>query len=150
MRERIELRIDKGMLIPASERAVSILRERGYRIGDIVLADIRKERNPRFHALAHALGSLCAQNIAAFSGLDAHAVLKRLQLESGIECTEQVAELPDGTQYLVRQPKSMAFERMDEAQFGKLVSGLCSWIAARHWPTLTPEQIENMAGAMVD
>lgn len=149
-RERIELRIERGCLIPATERSRQVLRARGYKMGDIVMADLKRERNPRFNALAHAIGGLCATNIPQFDSMDAHGVLKRLQLESGIECDEQVAEMPDGTQYLVRQPRSMAFEKMDEAQFGKLVAGLCSWIAARYWPQLTPDQIEQMAGAMVD
>ena len=149
-REKIFLRVIKGALVPADEGAAELLRSKRLQLGDVVEVDLVKQRNPRFHALAHAIGRLCSENIEVFTGMDAHSVLKRLQLESGLECSEQVAELPDGTQYLVRQPRSMAFDKMDEAEFRSLVSALCSWIVARYWPTLTPTQIEQMASAMVD
>jgi hypothetical protein len=149
-RQKMSLRVEKGSLVPADAEAAEMLRAKGLRIGDVVHVELTKLRNPRFNALAHAIGRLCTENIEAFAGMDAHAVLKRLQLESGLECSEQVAELPDGTQYLIRQPRSMAFDKMDELQFSRLVSGLCSWISARYWPQLTAKQIEDMSAAMVD
>jgi hypothetical protein len=149
-KQKITFRVTRGALVPADDEATELLKAKGLKIGDVVQVDLTKQRNPRFHRLAHAIGRLCSENIDFFAGMDAHAVLKRLQLESGLECNEQVAKLPDGTQYLIRQPQSIAFGKMDEAQFKALVAGLCSWIAARHWPTLTADQIEQMADAMVD
>ncbi len=63
-----------------------LLRSRGYAIGDVVTADLRKERNGRYHRLVFALGNVVAENIEAFSGMDAHSVLKKLQLESEAGC----------------------------------------------------------------
>ena len=149
-RERIELRVEKGALVPNTQQAASLLRANGYKIGDVVMADICKERNPRFMRLAHAIGRLCVENIDAFIGVDSHTVLKRIQLESGTACDEQVAHLPDGTQFLIRQPKSMAFDKMCENEFNSLVIGLCTWISMRYMPTLTPDKVRVLAEAMID
>ena len=149
-KERIELRVEKGALVPATPRAASILRTRGLRLGDIVTAEIRKERNPRFNRLAHSIGGLCAQNIDAFDRMDAHAVLKRLQLESGLCCDEQIADLPGIGQAVIRVPQSISFGKMDETQFNALIAGLCAWVSQRYWPMLTPEQVRDMAEAWVE
>lgn len=77
------------VLLPNDGYTAKRLRERAYRVGDILLADLRKPRHPGFHRLAHRLGTLVANNIEEFAGLDGHAVLKRLQVEGNIEC-EQV------------------------------------------------------------
>jgi hypothetical protein len=148
--ERIELRVERGMLVPATERASALLRARGYKVGDTVLAEIRKERNPGFHRLAHAIGGLVASNIESFAGYDHHAALKRLQLESGVSCEERIAELPGGQSVMIRQAKSMGFDKMDEVEFRAMISALCGWVASKYWPTLSAEQVEELAQAFVD
>lgn len=87
-REKIYLRVVPGSLIPADEYARSRLRERGYRAGDLLKADLTKPNNPRFHRLLHYIGRLCAENIEAFAGMDAHQVLKRIQFDGDIACEE--------------------------------------------------------------
>lgn len=88
--ERFALRVVKGGFAPADSTTSSRLRMRAYRTGDLVFAEFRKPRNPGFHRLAHQLGLLCAENLDAFTGMDPHAVLKRLQLESGVGCDEMM------------------------------------------------------------
>ena len=144
-----EVRVEKGALVPATARAAKQLNER-VKIGDVVLVELKKVRNPRFNALAHAIGGLCAQNIPAFEGMGSHEVLKRLQLESGISCDEKIAILPDGNEYMVRQSKSMAFDKMDEVEFNGMVMGLCAWVSARWWPTVTAEQVKAMAECWIE
>lgn len=137
--------------MPADQYTEQKLRERGYHIGDIVSADLRKPRNPKFHRLAHQIGTLCAENIESFSGMDAHACIKRLQLEAGIGCDEYKYKL-SGVKGMVIQsiPRSLSFESMSEDEFRPLVRRLCEHIAREYWPDLDADQIERMAKSMVD
>lgn len=86
--ERFALRVVKGGFQPADASTVSRLRARKMNVGELVFAELKRPRNPGFHRLAHALGTLFVQNIEALDALDSHTVLKRLQLESGIGCDE--------------------------------------------------------------
>lgn len=148
--KRVMLRVVKGGLEPADGFAREVLRSRCFRVGDIVSAEIRKPRNPGFHRLAHRIGQLCADNIADFSGMEAHSVLKRLQVEARIGCDELGLKIP-GVGYVVQFiPRSLSFESMDEDEFRSIVRALCRHIAEHYWPTLSAEQIEQMAETFVD
>ena len=147
--DRIALRVQKGAFIPADATSQSKLKDRGYHTGDVVFGDIRKARNPGFHRLAHQLGQLCADNIEAFEGMDAHKVLKRLQIEAQIGCEEMAIIVPGVGKCLHLIPQSLAFESMDEGQFHEVIRGFCRYIAKQYWPTLDAEQIEEMSQVMV-
>ena len=147
--ERFAMRVRKGGFDVADTLTASRLRERNYQLGDLVFMEIRKPRNPRFHNLAHQLGALCADNLEAFEGLDAHAVLKRLQIESGVGCDEYAIRAPGLGMLMHRVPRSLSFESMDEGEFREVMRGLCRYIAATYWPSCTPEQVEQMAGCMI-
>ena len=149
-RERLALRVVKGSLIPADASTQGRMRERGYKVGDLVFAEITKPRNPKFHRLAHRIGSLCAQNIDAFSGMDAHKVLKRLQWEANIRCEEIGVQVPGVGLAMMRWPLSLGFESMEEGEFHEVTRQFCRHIAGTYWKTLSPEQIEQMAESMVD
>jgi len=146
--ERFPLRVIKGGFAPADSMAASRMRARGYHIGDLVFAEFKKPRNPRFHALAHALGTLICKNIEAFSHYDAHRALKRLQWESGVGC-EEMAVMVGGTATVVRIPLSLSYESMEEGEFKEVMRGICRHVAETYWPGLEPEQIEDMATCMV-
>lgn len=146
--ERLLLTVAKGALVPGDSYTQKRLKERGYRVGDILLADLRKPRHPGFHRLAHRLGQLVAENIEAFEGLDGHAALKRIQIEAGIGCDEIPLRLPVIGQITYRVPRSLSYASMDQAEFEKTIRGMSEYIAREYWPDLTPEQIEEMAEAM--
>lgn len=135
-------------MVPGDGYTQKRLKERGYRVGDILLADLRKPRHPGFHRLAHRLGQLVAENIEAFEGLDGHAALKRIQIEAGIGCDEIPLRLPVIGQITYRVPRSLSYASMDQAEFEKTIRGMSEYIAREYWPDLTPEQIEEMAEAM--
>lgn len=149
-REKIYLRVAKGALVPADDYALGKLRSRGYTVGDILQADLSKLRNPAFNRLAHRIGGLVAANIDVFAGMDAHDVLKRLQLEGNIACDQQVVEMPGLGRCMVTVPRSLSFEAMDEGAFREVIRAMCRLIAEKYWPSLTPEQIEQMAESFVD
>ena len=145
--ERIALRVAKGCLAPADSLSEARLRAKGYAIGDIVFAEIRKPRNPAFHRLAHALGALVADNIDEFCGMDPHAVLKRLQLESGIGC-ESIAYKINGMAIVQSIPLSLSFESLDEGEFREVFTGMCRHLSKAYWPSATPDEIAAMIDLM--
>lgn len=148
--ERFPMRVDQGCFVPADRSCQMRLRERGFKTGDLVFIEIRKPRNPRFHRLAHALGQLCAENLEAFEGMAAHTVLKRLQLEAQIACDEMAIIVPGVGKCLHLTPRSLSFESMDEGEFKEVIAGFSRHIVRQYWPSLTPEQVEEMAGVMVN
>lgn len=148
-RERIYMRISKGAIIPADACALSKLRERGYRVGDLVVVDLCKPRNPKFNGLVHKLGMLVVENIPAFAGIESHAAIKRLQLEGKVACEEIGYMIPGYGMAIQFIPRSLSFESMDEAAFKNAAMAICRTISERYWPDMSPERIENMAELMV-
>jgi hypothetical protein len=148
--ERFPLRVAKGAFVPADQSTLSRLRTKGFKTGDLVFAEFKKPRNPKFHRMAHALGQLCAENLDAFEGMEAHRVLKRLQIEAQVGCDEMAIIIPGVGKCLHLIPRSLSFESLDEAEFKEIIAGMCRHIAKCYWPRLTAEQIEDMAGVMVN
>lgn len=175
-KEKIHFRVIKGGLVPADQYAESLLRNKHFKIGDVVGAEIRKLRNVKFNRLVHRIGQLCAANIEEFSGMEAHSIIKRIQLEGNICCDEIALKIHgfdsqvwkyvkpvvepilamvgfninnDGFM-IARIPRSLSFQSLDEAEFHGAAKQICRLIAERYWQGLEPEQIEEMAGAMID
>ncbi|MDN5871674.1 MAG: hypothetical protein L0H73_13255 [Nitrococcus sp.] len=149
-RERVALRIGKGQLTPADDLSIERLRQRGYAVGEVVMAELVKCRNPAFNRLSHALGGLIAENIGAFSGMDSHAVLKRLQIEANVGCDEVALNFPGVGPCTYRVPRSLSFGSMGEEQFQATIAGLCAHVAKQYWPTLSAEQIAEMAELWIE
>jgi len=148
-RERVFLRVIKGGLVPADEYAASRLREKSYHVGDVVAVQISKLRNPKFNRLVHRIGQLVVANIEAFAGLDAHAAVKRLQIEGHVACDEIGVMVQNCGMVIQFIPRSLSFDTMDEGEFHEAARGICRTIVERYWPTLTAEQIEQMAESFV-
>lgn len=146
----IMLQVVKGGLQPADNFAVSQLRERGYKVGNVVACQIKKQNNPKFHRLVHRIGQLCAANIEAFEGMDAHAVIKRLQWESNTYCEEVGVSVPGIGMAMMRWPRSLAFDSMDDGERHEMAKQLCRHIASKYWPSLDADRIEEMAEAFVE
>jgi hypothetical protein len=149
-RERIYFRVSKGALVPADPYAASVLRQRGYHLGDLVAADVVKPRNPKFNRLVHKLGQLVVANIEAFRGMDAHRAIKRLQIEGRVACEEIGVMVANFGMVIQFVPRSLSFESLDEGEYRQAARGISRTIAERYWPDLKPEQIEDMASCMVE
>jgi hypothetical protein len=146
--EKLMFRIGKGVIEPADRFTSEKLRDRKYSIGDIVAVTITKPRNPGFWRLAHQLGTLVAENIEGFDGMQSHKVLKRLQREAMIECDEFVFNVPGCgmvTQYI---PRTLAFESMSDEVFHEVYEQMCKWIVKTYWPSETTEGVMAMAEMM--
>lgn len=142
-------RVGKGMLVPHDAYTTSQLRTKGYHIGDVLSAELRKPRNPGFHGLAHRLGELIAANLDAFEGIEAHDVLKRLQIEGNIGCDEIALNFPGVGPCTYRVPRSLSFESMDDGEFKAVIRDMCNYVSREYWKSLSPDKIEAMADAWV-
>jgi len=140
--------VPKAAWTAASASDASIMRERNYRPGDMTRADMGNPRNPEFHRLVHALGSLLTQNLDDFEGMTAHQALKELQLLSGIECEKRAIEVPGFGKCMWVQPESVSYENMDQTRFYQMVRELCGYIAKEYWPQCSPEEVEQMIELM--
>ncbi len=148
-REHLAFRVIKGGLCPADTATTSRMREKAYNEGDLVFAEITKPRNPKFMGLAHRIGELCSKNIEAFSGMDAHKVLKRIQWEANIGCEEMFVNVPLVGMVAVRIPQSLSYESMDQGEFHEVTRDFCRHIASTYWHGLSEEKIASMAESMV-
>ena len=143
--EPVYLRVIQGGLVPADSYAQTQLRNKKFKIGDVVRCDVRKLRNQKFNRLVHRIGQLVAANIEAFSGLDAHTCIKRLQIEGRIACDE-IGIMVQGYGMVIQFiPRSMSFDSMDQAEYHDCAKRICRLIAERYWQGLEPEQIEAMS-----
>lgn len=142
----VMLRVEKGRFVPADFASARALRDRGYNVGDILSAELRKPRNPKFHRLVHQLGTALIENTDDFANYeDSHAVLKRLQVEANVGCDVMLINAPGYGMLEHRTPQSLSFENMDEAEFQGIYKGFCNYVIKRYWPDMTPEEIERTA-----
>jgi len=148
MAEKLPFIIGKGCLVPADDYVKSVLRDRKYKKGDVVFGVITKPRNPKFNRLCHALGKMFQNNLDGFEILDPHQCLKRLQCESGVACDIISVMLPNIGLTPVTIPKSLSFDNMGEEEFQAAIKGICQHVVKQYWPTLTAEQVEEMALSM--
>ena len=149
-RERLLLRVERGALVPADAHSQQRLRERGYRVGDVLAAELVKPRSPGFWRLAHRIGTLCVESIEAFHGLNAHQAIKKIQADAGLECDVTHTDIPGLGVLVSKQPRSLSFESMEQGQFYEFTRAACRHIASTYWPHLTAEQVQEMADTFPD
>ncbi|HEY0332869.1 MAG TPA: hypothetical protein VGC74_04045 [Stenotrophomonas sp.] len=141
-----------------AEHAVDreLMKQRGYRRGQELRLEIKAPRNRGFHRLAHVIGQLMVDNVEGWEGLDSHEAVKRLQREAGACCeviemdaspviaavlavVDQAfgvgaaamlrAVLPRIETIPVTVARSLAFDTMDEDEFGRLFNGITAHIS---------------------
>lgn len=134
-----------GRFEPADQLSQEVCRARKYRVGDILSTDMKKPRSYVQWKKAHKLGQLLAENLDDFAGMDAHRVLKRIQVETGIGCDEMPIKAEGLGMVIYRIPRSLAFDQMEEGVFQETYAGFCRHIIKTYWQTLTAEEIDEMA-----
>lgn len=132
-------------LVAATDADRDMLRERGFKANTRVFAALTLPRNPKFNRLVHGLGRLLGRNLDRFAGKDSHDVIKSLQVESGVCCTKTHIDVP-GVGTLIRiEPQSLSYHSMGDDKFKGFWSGVCAYVIAHDWPTLTEERLTEMA-----
>ena len=147
--EKIYLRVTSAGLAPADPYAETRLREKKYKPGDILSAQLSKLRKQGTHKNAHKIGVLMMQAHDDFRYYaNAHDVLKRLQVESGAACEEIKIKKRNGEWELHRYPLSFSFDSLGEAEFNEAVRVICRYIVDVYWPGMDSEEIDLMAERM--
>lgn len=137
-----------GCYVPASQTDRDILRAKKVRIGDRCRMAPKKPRNEKFHRLVHGLGTLMVEQVDGFDDVDAHGAIKRLQEQSGVMCDTVAYTLPGNLTISRTEPRSIAFDEMDEGDFHLFWQGICRYIVSRYWPSVDPGAIESMIPMM--
>lgn len=135
-------------LVPASDIDRTMLRDRGFKPGEILNAEPKKARNPRIHRLVHGLGQLAVEQLPGFQNEDAHSALKRLQEDAEVECDVMYHHLPGVGHLKTVRARSMAFDKMDQAEFDRFWSAISDHICQRYWPDATEDTIARMIQVM--
>jgi len=147
--EKIFLRVSDMGLVPADPYAETRLREKKYKVGDVLSANLSKLRKQGTHKNAHKIGVLMMQTHDDFRYYaNAHDVLKRLQIESGAACEEIKIKNRTGEWELHRYPLSFSFDSLGEAEFNEAVKVICRYIVDVYWPDMDPDDIDLMAERM--
>ena len=141
--------IKRRVLVAADGMAAGRLAARKFSKHDLVFADLRQPRNPKFHRFVHAFAEAVAHNVEQFEGIDPHSVIKRIQLEGNIACDELFISA-HGQTFPYRIPKSLSFESLDEGAFQELFAQIRDYVVRTYWPGCTDFQIEQMAEFMKD
>jgi len=140
-----------GCMVPAGEVDRQILRRKKVRRGMRMRTTVSKERDYGQHKYIHSIGQFVEQNIDGFEGMEAHAIVKKLQVEGDIMCDRERLHVEGFEGYLIRKvPRSMAFDEMEEGDFQLLVKGVCNYISMEYLPTLSPEQVAEAIELMPD
>lgn len=151
----VGLIVKKGALVPATEADQNQLRDLDLSFEQPVFALIDFEQKPGCLKRIHRLGQLLVDQVPMFEHLDAHQAIKVLQSMSGAGCdivSVRAGELADLTGrecqgdrnalVPVFQPWSLSPSSLAGAQFERLLSQLCRYVAIEIWPDIEPDQIE--------
>lgn len=135
-------------LVAGSDVDRFLLKERSYRAGDRVRAELKQPRDERRHRRVHRLGQLVAQSIDKFAGMDAHSVIKKLQGDAGVCCADEVFDLGTLGRVTRSVPESLAFDEMPEERFGEFWRGISRYLIDTYWQHLDEDQINDMVQMM--
>lgn len=142
---------NNGTIAPENSYVMGRMRSRGYRKGDILLIVATKPRKPGYHRYAHKIGQFLIVNTERFeSYVDAHEVIKTLQVEGEIACDTLLIKAPNNAMYRHLVPKSLAFDRMDQGEFEEVVKALCRYISYEYFPTMDGGAVQKMIELMPD
>lgn len=126
-----------GALVPAHPIDQRLLKERRFNVGREIRAELKQSRNPAFHRLVHAVGALLVDHVDGFDTMTSHDAIKRVQREAGVHCDQLEIDLGPAGKALVSQPRSIAFDEMDEGEFSELFRGLTDHIDRHYISGLT-------------
>jgi hypothetical protein len=133
-------RRELGSLRPIDEAAEDEFRK--LKLGATVMVEVKRLRNPKHHQLYWALVSKVFDNQSRYETREKlHDALK---LACGVY---DLLEMPDGKVHKI--PGSIAFERMDQTQFGDFYNRVCDVIAAHFLPGVTSEELKAEVSEMI-
>ena len=131
-----------GGLTPADVAGEEALRK--IRVGDFVTVEMKKPRNSAHHRLYWALIGIVHQNQNRYETAEhLHTALK---IAAG---HYYILTMPNGNEYKI--PRSIAFDKMDQTEFGAFYDRVCDIVAKHFLPGVSVEalkaEVEQMIGA---
>lgn len=125
-----------GALVPAHPVDRRLMRDRKFEVGREIRAELKQSRNPAFHRLVHAVGTLLVDHCEGFESLTSHDAIKRVQREAGVMCESMEIDLGTLGRVPVSVPRSLAFDELDESEFREFFEGIRKHVEARYIPAL--------------
>ena len=171
---------ERMVLVAPDAYTANRLKDRGFKLNDVVGADLVKLRNPKFNRKVHKLGAYLAISAEGFERCsDAHEVLKKLQLDGDIFCETIMVDADtlwrDVTLFItelcgetmrpalmligtfiakksipVRRAMSLSFDAMDESAFTQAYGKFSAYIVEHYFPDMSAAMLEQMADMMPD
>jgi len=139
---------DTGELVRAFVAAHAtdkrVCRERKFREGDELRAELKKPRNPKFHRLVMGALQLVLDNQEGLHTIDQLLTIVKIKLGR----VESTIDPSSGKVFYI--PESISFDALDDGQFQEFWRDLCRLIVRDYLPSLRPDQIEEMALMMGD
>ncbi len=132
-----------GCYVPANQGSRDEGKRRKYTVGTRLKAELTRPRNILFWRKAHVLAELCIEHIDAFTSLDQHAALKKLQLGADAEC-DHIDFLIPGNPIRYRQARTLAFDSMDEGVFTQVYDKIVEHIKDRYFPEWDDDQMQQL------
>lgn len=108
-----------GDLHPTNEQGEAYLR--GIKQGDIVTINVKRPRNPYFHAKYFALLNLVLKNQEHYKSVEELLVVAKIATGH----VDAIQTKRWGTVYL---PKSISFAAMDESEFQEMYDRTMMWV----------------------
>lgn len=137
-----------GSFRAADQASRNALRARGFHKGQPVIAYLYRVRDGAQWRRAHALGRLLTENVDAFIGMEAHAALKKIQLDGSIACEVEKIDLKDLGVFTRTVPKSLAFGEMDDAEFSSVFKQMCEHVTKTYFPDMDADAVAEMLDVM--
>jgi len=135
-------RVPQG-LVAADAVAAEDLRK--LKVGDTVVLEVKKARNPRHHALYWALVSKVWDNVDHKIYPTKDRLHDALKFAAGIR--ETFINLETGEE--MERVGSTAFESMDQTQFSDFYERVCDLIAVHFLPGVTKAELRSEVEEMI-
>jgi hypothetical protein len=133
-------RKDLGHLTPVDSEGEEAVRK--MKMGAIVQVEVKQPRNINHHRLYFALVDVVFDNQERYETRD--QLHNALKLATGIY---DLLELPNGAQYKI--PRSIAFHKMNQAEFSAFYDRVCDVIAKHFLPGVTSDDLKAEVASMI-
>lgn len=142
---RVHLQRGVNGFIPADDSAADAIKK--FPVGSCVFAEVTRPRNSRSSQQLRLYWKLCQVVLDNTDGQFAsrEQVSDYLKIQAG-HCDQAHIKIPDGDGFqtvLWLQPRSIAFDKMDQAQFQDYWGKALDVVVGRIIPGMGREQLEN-------
>lgn len=142
-REPVYLRVTpQGTFEPASALYSSMLRDKKFRVGDVVRAELTRPRYPKHHRLVMGLLQRVLENMDGLQTIE--QLLSVIKVKLGR--AQPLIDTATGRTYW--QLESIAFDAMDQGEFEVFWRDLCRLVSRDYFPGMPPERVAELAEMM--